>query len=268
MISVKLVKILKKWKIPLLHAGGGEGRHRILSFMFLIFMSLLISIYLLLMYLSHEFALVETSLIAAAAGLSIFTYMLSVFVKPQYAPLPEEKSDEEFLDLLKNLAHEPNKKVCAYCQIEKTEGAIHCFICKRCVLEHDRHCFLLNNCIGKKNRPYVMLYFLITIALLGMMSLSSFLHITNIIGVADSADQVKFVRNLVISVSCGSSFVALLMALALISLCRSHRRAKKGILAKKSRTNSVSAQSYYTKTDDPEKRFEEQLRNLRRQTRR
>lgn len=239
MISVKLVKILKKWKIPFLHTGGGEGRHRILSFMFLIFMALLISIYLLLMYVSHEFALVETSLIAAAAGLSIFTYMLSVLVKPEYAPLPEEKSDESFLDLLKNLAHEPNKKVCAYCQIEKTDRAIHCFICKRCVLEHDRHCFLLNNCIGKKNRLCVMLYFLCTIVLLGMMSMSSFLHITNIIGVADTADQVKFVRNLVIALSCGSSLVALLMVFALISLCRSHRRAKKGLTAKKMRANST-----------------------------
>jgi hypothetical protein len=173
--------ILTKWKIPFLHTGSNQGRHRLLSLMFLILMTLILSIYLSLMYISKEFAVAETSIIATAAGISMMFYMLSVFLKPEYVPLPEEKSDEQFLDLLKNLPQESNKKICAYCQIEKTERAIHCFICKRCVLEHDRHCFLLNNCIGKKNRPLVMLYFVFTIFLLASMGISSFRHLPKII---------------------------------------------------------------------------------------
>jgi len=55
MISEKLVAILKKWKIPFVHTGSNSGRHRIVSVFFLTVMSLLIAIYLALMFIIDTF---------------------------------------------------------------------------------------------------------------------------------------------------------------------------------------------------------------------
>jgi len=58
---------------------------------------------------------VETYFIAGASGVSFVAYVFSLFYKPEYLPLPEEKSDEQFLELLKSLSYDQNKKICAYC---------------------------------------------------------------------------------------------------------------------------------------------------------
>jgi predicted amidophosphoribosyltransferase len=84
--------------------------------------------------------------------------------------------------MLKKVEELPHKKICAYCQIEKPDKARHCFICKRCVLEHDKHSFFLNNCIGKENRAFVIAYLLSTSVLLSCIILSALLHFTNVIG--------------------------------------------------------------------------------------
>mgnify|MGYP002630855935 CR=1 FL=1 len=141
-------------------------------------MTLLISIYLTLIFLSKEFQNAEVWLISTLAAISAITYCIAVYVRPHYADLPENKSDEEFLNLLRRIIHHSNKKICAYCQIEKKEKARHCFICKRCVLEHDSHCFMLNNCVGKHNRRFVLTYIIFTMLLLLCITLSAFFHLT------------------------------------------------------------------------------------------
>jgi len=61
--------------------------------------------YLAMMYLSEEFQIAETSLIASLAVISLLTYMYAVYVRPEYAQLPIERTDEEFLALLKRIHH-------------------------------------------------------------------------------------------------------------------------------------------------------------------
>lgn len=95
------------------------------------------------------------------------------------------------------------------------------------------------------------------------MGASSFLHITKIVAVYGEGEGAPGLRKVVIALSSGSSFVALLMAIALISLCRSHGRAKKGAF-RKTRTPS---QGHYSRGRDgsetAEERFEHQLKMIR-----
>ena len=98
--------------------------------------------------------------------ITLVTYAYAVYIKPEYCPVPPKRSDQQFLDLLKQISHNPEKKICAYCQIEKTERSRHCFICQRCVCEHDNHCFMLNNCVGRQNRPAVIVYLTFNLSLI------------------------------------------------------------------------------------------------------
>jgi len=113
---------------------------------------------------------------AAMAGISLVAYIYAIYIRPEYAQLPEQKGDEAFLHLLRGLGNTQNKKICAYCQIEKPEKARHCFTCKRCVLEHDNHSFMLNNCVGKANRKFVITYLSTTSILLTSIVASAIAH--------------------------------------------------------------------------------------------
>ena len=81
----------------------------------MVFMVLLIGTYLFLMFKSGEFQIAETSVIATMAALSMVSYAFAVCVKPEYDCIHEDKTDEEFLELLKTFATDPSRKVCAYC---------------------------------------------------------------------------------------------------------------------------------------------------------
>jgi hypothetical protein len=150
--------------------------------MFGFLMCLIIGGYITMMYQSLEFEIYETTTIAAMASVSLLSYIYAIYIKPEYAQLSTSNSDEDFLHLLKKLEGEPNKKICAYCRIEKPEKARHCFICKRCVLEHDKHSFFLNNCVGKENRPFVLANQVCTSVLLLTIVLSALFHYTHVIG--------------------------------------------------------------------------------------
>lgn len=126
---------------------------------YIIVLVVVITGYVFLTFWSKEYALFESLTIGILAIANTITYIFTVFSRPEYAPINNSKDqDEKFLELLKKIQNEPNKKICAYCKIEKIEGARHCFVCKRCVLEHDKHMFILNNCIGAKNRHWAILY--------------------------------------------------------------------------------------------------------------
>ena len=125
------------------------------------------------------------------ASISFLSYIYAIYIKPEYAQLPIQKSDEDFLDLLKKLEDQPHKKVCAYCQIEKPEKARHCFICKRCVIYHDKHSYFLNNCIGKDNRGFMIVYLICTTILLSCIVLSALFHFTHVIDDEDYTNWVK-----------------------------------------------------------------------------
>lgn len=113
-ISLKLTKILTRWKIPLIETGTENGTHRLVSVFYGIFMSILVASYLAMMWFSKEFSITESSLVSTFALLSLLTYVCAVYVKPRYAELPFRRSDSEFLELLRRISHQ-NKKVCAYC---------------------------------------------------------------------------------------------------------------------------------------------------------
>jgi len=187
--------------------------------------------YLAVMYLSGEFQIYETSIVTALTIISMITYAYAVYIKPEYAQLPARRSDQQFLELLKTISHQPDKKICAYCQIEKTERARHCFICKRCVLEHDRHCFMLNNCVGKQNRPFVIAYLGATSILLVMMALSTIFHLTRVVPVSNNSsvgqDHQHNLRVLVMTIGASTTVICAVMMSYLILYCRSHNRAKK-----------------------------------------
>lgn len=57
------------------------------------------------MYYSGEFHTFETASIAALAAIGLITHLCAVFVPPDYAELPAEKTEEQFLVLLKMLAN-------------------------------------------------------------------------------------------------------------------------------------------------------------------
>lgn len=88
------MKILSKRKLPLIETGNEQGRHRLVSVLYALFMMSLMAIYLTLMYLSNEYFVPESSIIAAFGIMSIITYLLAIFVRPEYAQLPENKSDQ------------------------------------------------------------------------------------------------------------------------------------------------------------------------------
>ena len=75
----------------------------ILSVIYGFIMLSIIGSYLAMMYLSNEFQVIETSLIAFLAVGSLLTYMYAIYIKPKYLPLPNYSSEEEFLELLKRL---------------------------------------------------------------------------------------------------------------------------------------------------------------------
>ena len=141
------------------------------------------------------------------AGISLVAYIYAIYIRPEYAQLPEQKSDEAFLDLLRGLGNTQNKKICAYCQIEKPEKARHCFTCKRCVLEHDNHSFMLNNCVGKANRKFVITYLSTTSILLASIVASAIAHWTDVFDWHDERD-IHYTRAFL---SVTGSFAALLL---------------------------------------------------------
>jgi len=55
LISKKLVKILTRWKIPLVETGNENGTHILVSIFFGLFMIFLVCCYLALMYVSQEY---------------------------------------------------------------------------------------------------------------------------------------------------------------------------------------------------------------------
>jgi len=166
-------------------------------------------------------------LIAVFAVISLLTYMYAVYIRPSYAPLPTNKSDEEFLDLLKRISHQHNKKICAYCQIEKPDRARHCFICKRCVLDHDKHCYMLNNCVGKENRIFVIAYLLSTVLLLGTMGLSSFFHLIRVVpAVIETAQQRHFLKGFVITLGVSTLVIMIVMIYFMAYYCKRHIRMR------------------------------------------
>ena len=191
-ISKQLVKILTVRKIPYLETGNADGRYLITSIALTALTGLFVGGYLALMYYSKEFQAFETSSIAALAAICLITYIYAICIKPDYAQLPEEKTEEQFFNLLKTLVNQPSKKICAYCQIEKPDKARHCFICGRCCLEHDSHCFLLNNCVGKGNRGFVIAYLFSTSMLLSTIVFSAIFHMTNVINPKEEKEDMVF----------------------------------------------------------------------------
>ena len=162
----------------MIESGNSKGKSKFVSYVFGIMMTLFICGYLFVMYRSKSFNSVITITICLFSIISLLTFIYAIYIRPSYAELPKQKSNEEFLELLRSTIDIPSKKICAYCQIEKPEKARHCFICKRCVLEHDQHCFMLNNCVGKDNRQFVIAYLSSTSILMGSIVLSVILLFT------------------------------------------------------------------------------------------
>ena len=121
----------------MIESGNAKGRHRLVSVVFGVVMTLFISMYLYVMFKSKSFDKPQVIAISLFSVISLLTFIYAIYIKPSYAELPKQRSADEFLELLRSNIDFPNKKICAYCQIEKPEKARHCFICKRCVLEHD-----------------------------------------------------------------------------------------------------------------------------------
>lgn len=179
-MSAALINILKKKKWVKLW-GNDHGRLRLVSLGFGALMTCLIGAYIALVYVTEQFDTWETAIICSLAAISLINYIYAIYIRPEYAQLPRNKSHEEFLNLLKKTMNNQDAKICAYCQIEKPQFGRHCFICRRCVLEHDCHCFMLNNCVGKDNRGFVIAYLLSTSLLLFWIVLSALFHFTHVL---------------------------------------------------------------------------------------
>ena len=107
------------------------------------------------------------------------------------------------------------------------EKARHCFICKRCVLEHHRHSFILNNCVGKRNRIYVISYLSITSILLVLIILSALFHYTRVYAVGDTSHDHSDVFHVVATSSSLVSLIILGFTLwALYGYCKNERKFK------------------------------------------
>jgi hypothetical protein len=182
-------------------------------------MTAFVACYLALTWLAG-YQVGEVGTLAAFACGSLVTYVCAVYRKPEYCQLPRSSGDEEFLELLKKHAHKPNKKICAYCKIEKPEKARHCFICKRCVLEHDKHFLMLNNCIGKNNRCPVIAYLAATSALMGLIILSTIFHYADVLDLKAYAEAQPY-GHTVVSIAGFSATVCLVFqSVNLVFFCR------------------------------------------------
>ena len=98
------MKILRERKIPYLETAHAGGRQLKVSIVLTLLTSLFVGGYIALMYYSGEFQTYETASISALAAIGLITYVAAVFVPPDYAELPAEKTEEQFLELLKMLA--------------------------------------------------------------------------------------------------------------------------------------------------------------------
>ena len=67
------------------------------------------------MFYSKEYEEFEYFSIGSLAIISIINYIYAICMKPEFADLPEEKTEEQFFNLLQNAIDRPNEKICAYC---------------------------------------------------------------------------------------------------------------------------------------------------------
>ena len=223
-----IINILKKKKWVSLW-GDDQGRLRLVSFIFGALKAGLVGAYLTLIYLTDQFDTWESAIICSLAAISLINYIYAIYILPEYAQLPRNKSHEEFLNLLKSTMNNPDAKICAYCQIEKPQFGRHCFICRRCVLEHDCHCFMLNNCVGKDNRGFVIAYLFTTSLLLFWIVLSALFHFTDVLKDKNKDDYLKFtIFRVWIGITGSISLLVLIpIVYYVVKFCKSSRKYAK-----------------------------------------
>jgi len=63
--------------------------------------------------------------------------------------------------------HQPDLRVCHYCNIVQPLRTKHCRDCERCVSRYDHHCFFVGTCVGQRNHLLFWCYLLVQSFVIG-----------------------------------------------------------------------------------------------------
>lgn len=60
------------------------------------------------MLISKDYALVERIILTLFSVLFLASYFFAIYKRPKYQKIPENRTDEDFLELLRRIQHDPN----------------------------------------------------------------------------------------------------------------------------------------------------------------